>query len=66
MDDVRFWRLVLWINGAVPGALLAWDAYHGKAGGGWDELRVHTTGTMGLVFLSLSLAVTPVPRQTTG
>ena len=30
MSDTRFWKLVVVINGAVPLAMLAWDASQGE------------------------------------
>ena len=65
MDNVRFSRLVLWINGAVPAALLAWDAYQGHLGADGSNYALHTTGTMALLFLTLSLSITPL-RKITG
>lgn len=65
MRDVRFWKLVLIINGLVPLALLIWDALHGQLGANAVNIAIHTTGIVTLVFLFLTLSVTPI-RLLTG
>lgn len=60
MKEIKFARLVVFINGLVPLALLAWDAYHHRLGANPLEFVTHTTGTLALVFLLISLAVTPL------
>jgi len=60
--DIRFSKLVVFINSAVPFALLAWDAYHHRLGTNPQEFVLHTTGALTLVFLCLSLAVTPLRK----
>lgn len=62
MPDIKFAKLVVFINSAVPIALLAWDAYHHHLGANPQEFVLHTTGTLALVFLLLSLAVTPLRK----
>ncbi len=61
--DIKFSKLVIFINSAVPFALLAWDAYHHRLGTNPQEFVLHTTGTLTLVFLTLSLAVTPLRKM---
>ncbi len=61
-SDIRFSKLVVFINSAVPFSLLAWDAYHHRLGTNPQEFVLHTTGTLTLVFLCLSLAVTPLRK----
>jgi len=56
-------RLVL-VCGGVPGVLLAWDAYRGQLGVNEVNFAIRTTGLLGLVFLSLSLVITPLRRLT--
>ena len=63
MKEIKFARLVVFINGLVPLALLAWDAYHHRLGANPLEFVTHTTGTLALVFLLISLAVTPLRRM---
>jgi len=65
MKDVGFAKLVLLVNGLVPGALLLWDAYHGQAGANPVNYAILTTGLLALIFLCLSLLVTPL-RKITG
>jgi|GEM_PF-196122 len=56
-------RLVI-LNGLVPAALLAWDAYRHQLGVNEVNFAIRTTGLIGLVFLVLSLIVTPLRRLT--
>src|SRR5271157_4421691 len=65
MKDLGFAKFVLLVNGLVPGALLLWDAYHGQAGANPVNYAIRTTGILALIFLSLSLLVTPL-RKITG
>ncbi len=65
MKDTRFAKLVLLINGLVPLALLLWDVYRKRVGANPLEFVTRTTGMLTLVFLIISLAVTPL-RRTTG
>ena len=62
MKEIKFARSVVFINSLVPLALLAWDAYHHRLGANPLEFVTHTTGTLALVFLLISLAVTPLRR----
>jgi sulfoxide reductase heme-binding subunit YedZ len=41
---------------------LGWDAYYHQLGANPLEFVTHTTGTLALVFLTLSLAVTPLRK----
>jgi sulfoxide reductase heme-binding subunit YedZ len=63
MQDTKFARLVVFVNGAVPLVLLAWDAAHTNLGANPVEFLTRTTGALALVFLVLSLAVTPLRKQ---
>src|SRR3954453_20007750 len=63
--DLRFTKLLVVINAVVPGALLAWDAAHGQLGVNGVNYALHTTGLLALIFLLLTLSVTPL-RQLTG
>lgn len=60
MIDLRFAKLLVFVNSAVPAALLGWDAWHHRLGANPQEYLLHTTGTLALVFVLLSLAVTPL------
>ena len=65
MKDLGFAKFVLLVNGLVPGMLLLWDAYHGQAGANPVNYAIRTTGLLALIFLCLSLAVSPF-RKITG
>lgn len=65
MKDTRFSKLVLFVNALAPLALLLWDAYHKNVGPNPIEFVTRTTGMLTLVFLLLTLAVTPA-RKITG
>jgi methionine sulfoxide reductase heme-binding subunit len=62
MKDTRFAKLVLFINALVPLALLLWDVYHHRVGANPLEFVTRTTGMLTLVFLFITLAVTPARR----
>lgn len=62
MPDVKFSKRLVFVNSAVPCALLAWDAWHHRLGVNPQEFVLRTTGTLALVFLCLSLAVTPIRK----
>ena len=62
--DIKFTRFVLFVNGLVPAALLAWDAYRGKLGANPIEFATRASGVLTLVFLFVTLAVTPLRKLT--
>jgi sulfoxide reductase heme-binding subunit YedZ len=64
-NDIRFAKLLILVNGAVPLALLAWDAGHHRLGANPQNFAILTTGMMALTFLTLTMAVTPL-RKITG
>jgi methionine sulfoxide reductase heme-binding subunit len=64
MKDTRFAKLILIINGLVPLVLLLWDVWRGRAGANPTEFVTRATGMLTLVFLTVSLAVTPARRVT--
>src|SRR2546423_4779042 len=65
MKDTRFTKVVLFINALVPLVLLFWDVWHKRVGANPLEFITRTTGMLTLVFLVISLAVTPL-RKVTG
>ncbi|MGN6725098.1 MAG: ferric reductase-like transmembrane domain-containing protein, partial [Tepidisphaeraceae bacterium] len=65
MNNARFGKFLVILNGAVPAALLAWDAWHGQLGANPVNFAIRTTGLLALIFLLLSLAISPV-KQLTG
>jgi sulfoxide reductase heme-binding subunit YedZ len=64
MKDIRFAKLVLLTNGLVPLVMLLWDVYRKQVGANPLEFVTRTTGMLTLVFLLISLAVTPLRRIT--
>src|SRR5260370_19310742 len=64
MKDTRFTKLVLLVNGLVPLALLLTDVYRKQVGANPLEFVTRTAGILTLVFLLISLAVTPLRRIT--
>jgi DMSO/TMAO reductase YedYZ heme-binding membrane subunit len=63
-NDIRFAKLLVLVNGAVPLALLAWDAWHHTLGANPKNFAILTTGMMALIFLVLTMAVTPARKIT--
>jgi sulfoxide reductase heme-binding subunit YedZ len=55
-------QVVVFINSAVPLTLLLWDWSQHQLGANPLEYVTHTTGTLTLLFLCLSLAVTPLRK----
>lgn len=64
MKDLRFAKFVLVVNGLVPGALLFWDAYHHRAGANPVNYAIRTVGLLTLIFLTLTMLVTPLRKIT--
>ena len=60
MLNIQFSKLLLLINALVPLALLLWDVYRDRVGANPLEYATRTTGMLTLVFLMLTLAVSPV------
>jgi glycine betaine catabolism B len=58
----RFTKWVVIVNCAVPATLLAWDALNSRLGANPVNFAIRTTGILSLIFLVLSLAVTPLMR----
>ena len=62
--DIKFYKLVLFVNALVPLALVGWDWRRGQLGANPLDFVTRTTGTLTLVFLVLTLSVTPLRRLT--
>jgi sulfoxide reductase heme-binding subunit YedZ len=62
MSDLRFTKIVVFINSLVPLVLLFWDLYHKRVGPNPLEFATRTTGMLTLIFLSLTVAVTPLRK----
>ena len=63
-NDIRFAKLLVLVNAAVPATLLGWDAYHHRLGANPVNFAILTTGMSALIFLLLTLAVTTLRKIT--
>jgi sulfoxide reductase heme-binding subunit YedZ len=63
--NLRFSKFLLFTNALVPLVLLLWDVYHKRVGPNPQEFMTRTTGMLTLVFLMITLAITPA-RKITG
>jgi sulfoxide reductase heme-binding subunit YedZ len=59
---VSFPKVVVFINALIPLVLLLWDLYRKQVGPNPLEFATRTTGMLTLVFLSLTVAITPLRR----
>ena len=59
---MNFPKLVIFINSLIPLVLLLWDLYHKRVGPNPLEFATRTTGMLTLIFLSLTVAVTPLRK----
>ena len=59
---MTFPKVVVFVNALIPLVLLLWDLYHKRVGPNPLEFATRTTGMLTLVFLSLTVAVTPVRK----
>jgi sulfoxide reductase heme-binding subunit YedZ len=62
MGDVRFIKLVVFVNSLVPLVLLLWDLYRKRVGPNPLQFVTTTTGMLTLIFLSLTVAITPLRK----
>jgi sulfoxide reductase heme-binding subunit YedZ len=59
---VKYAKTVIFINALIPLALLLWDLYFNKVGPNPLEFATRTTGMLTLVFLLLTLSITPLRK----
>jgi len=64
MKDTRFAKALIFINSLIPLMLLLWDTNRKQVGANPLEFVTRTTGMLTIVFLLLSLTVTPLRRIT--
>jgi sulfoxide reductase heme-binding subunit YedZ len=64
MKEINFYKLLVFVNALVPLARLGWDWRRGQLGANPLDFVTRTTGTLTLVFLVLTLAVTPLRKWT--
>lgn len=62
MQDVKFNKILIFINALVPLALLGLDALRGNLGANPIEFFLRTTGVLTLIFLLITLAITPLRK----
>jgi len=62
MADVRFLKVVIFVNSLIPLVLLLWDLYRKRAGPNPLQFATTTTGMLTLIFLSLTVAITPLRK----
>lgn len=63
MNDIRFYKILILSNALIPLALLAYDGWRGQLGANPIEFFLRTTGVLTLVFLLVTLAVTPLRKM---
>lgn len=61
-SDLRFAKLLVLINCGVPAVLLGWDAWHHQLGANPVNFAIRTTGMSALIFLMLTMLVTPLRK----
>ncbi len=61
---VRWFKPVVFLAGLGPLARLGWKAYMGRLGANPIEVITHSTGDWILIFLLVTLSVTPVRKLT--
>ena len=62
MATMQFAKTVIFINSLIPLSLLLWDLYFKKVGPNPLEFITRTTGMLTLVFLLLTLSITPLRK----
>ncbi len=62
MNDTKFNKFLIFINSLVPLAFLLWDWFYNQLGANPVEFFLRTTGVLTLVFLFITLAVTPLRK----
>ena len=59
---ISFPKFVVFVNSLIPLGLLLWDLYRKQVGPNPLEFATRTTGMLTIVFLSLTVAITPLRR----
>lgn len=60
MNDIRFKKLLIAMNALTPLVLLAYDGWQGRLGANPIEFFLRSTGVLTLVFLLVTLSITPL------
>src|ERR1700758_4718209 len=61
---IRWFKVAVFLSCLVPLARLGWKAYSGMLGANPIEVITHSTGDWTLIFLLITLAVTPLRKLT--
>jgi methionine sulfoxide reductase heme-binding subunit len=62
MTDIKFNKVLILLNGAVPLLFFVWDFSNGTVGPNPVEFFLRTTGTLGLITLLVTLLLTPLRK----
>ena len=62
MQDVKFNKLLISLNALIPLGYLLFDWYRGSLGANPIEFFLRTTGVLTLVFVLITLSVTPLRK----
>jgi sulfoxide reductase heme-binding subunit YedZ len=62
MYDIKFNKILLFTNALVPLGLLGYDGSRGNLGANPIEFFLRTTGVLTLIFLLITLSVTPARK----
>jgi sulfoxide reductase heme-binding subunit YedZ len=60
MQDVKFYKFLIFANAVIPLGFLAFDGWQGRLGANPIEFFLRTTGVLTLIFLLTTLLVTPL------
>jgi sulfoxide reductase heme-binding subunit YedZ len=60
----RYFKPVLFLACLIPLSLLAWRGFHGELGANPIETITHSTGDWTLIFLLITLSITPLRKIT--
>lgn len=61
-QTIQFGKTVVFVNSLIPISLLLWDLYFKNVGPNPLEFATRSTGMLTLVFLLLTLAITPLRK----
>ena len=61
-NDVLFYKTLIFVNALLPLTLIFWDLAHGQAGVNPIESALRTFGVLALIFLLISLSITPMRK----
>lgn len=62
MNDAKFNKFLVFTNSLIPLAFLLWDWYFKQLGANPIEFFLRTTGILTLIFLFITLAITPLRK----